>query len=757
MVLESYPPKLVHNPWLARRTNSAVPLRSNVAPRLGVGGYGRWMTGPSHGKGVPVSSPTMLARVATDRPAVVLLVDVGGRRIVHANASAQRLAPGLALPSSIQEWSATAGLQDLQGRDLSGAAHSLLVAARGEEVSDRVLTAQRAFEASGAAREPFLVVGLTLTGSAALDGHVLVALLPLRETDEAWQRDVQQLVRDGAALAASCSFTLASSTEPDLPLRWVDPAFSVLTGYPIGEAVGRNCRFLQGPGTDQARVTELREALLAGRDATVVLLNYRKDGTAFWNQLAVSPIVDATGHVTHVVGIQTDVTDRVETDRRYEVALQAERSARADAVLAQEQAELLSRRMMLMAEVSSLLAGTLDVAQSLDRLARLIVPLLADWVVINLTDERGELGPRSFVRHRDGREDLLDRYRELVPAGVGAGSPLHALLAGGPAMLMAQFLAPPAAELTVAEQQIREISLELGASSLAFVPLTARRRVVGTMMLVHGTSGRQFDDDDLALAADLGRRAGLAVDNAQLYTREHATAVTLQRSLLPSLPDLPGLALAALYLPAGHDSQVGGDWWDAFALPDGATGLAIGDVMGHDLAAAAAMGQLRSVLRTCAWAGDDPAAVLDRMDQLVQSFEMAQLATCFYARLEPASRPGAPRRLIWSNAGHLPPILLDPTRPASLLAESGDVPIGAAAAQSRRNGEVLIVPGATLLLYTDGLIETRDGDLDSDLQRLLRDVAAHPPAAGPKELINRLVADVTELTDDVALLAIQVL
>lgn len=269
---------------------------------------------------------------------------------------------------------------------------------------------------------------------------------------------------------------------------------------------------------------------------------------------------------------------------------------------------------------------------------------------------------------------------------------MHALLAGGPATLVAEFVARPAAELTEAEQRIRAISLELGASSLAFVPLTARRRVVGTMMLVHGRSGRQFDDGDLAVLADLGRRAGLAVDNARLYTREHNTAVALQRSLLPSLPDLPGLALAAMYLPAGQDSQVGGDWWDAFGLPDGATGLAVGDVMGHDLAAAAAMGQLRSVRRTCAWAGDDPATVLDRMDRLVQSFDMAQLATCFYARLEPAGRPGEPRRLKWSSAGHLPPILLDPAGQVSLLTESSDVPLGAPAAQSRSNDTLLVAP-----------------------------------------------------------------
>jgi len=344
---------------------------------------------------------------------------------------------------------------------------------------------------------------------------------------------------------------------------------------------------------------------------------------------------------------------------------------------------------------------------------------------------------------------------------------------------MADYVPTAVSELAPSERPLRELTLELGAQSLMFVPLTARRRVVGSMMLVHGPSGRQFTDEDLDLSADLGRRAGLAVDNAQLYTREHAAAVTLQHILLPVLPQIPGLALAAQYRPAGPGSQVGGDWWDVFGLPDGATGLAIGDVMGHDIAAAAAMGQLRSVLRTCAWQGEDPATVLDRMDQLVQGFEMAQLATCIYARLEsagsdrPDRAPTAQRksaRLTWSNAGHLPPVLLDPDGSVRLLTDgfnkpSGGltgtgavgVPIGVPADQDRPHHALSVPPGSTLLLYTDGLVETRDGDIDSDLQRLLEQVGAHRPDHGPQALVDRLLMAPTNNHDDIAILAVQVL
>jgi len=360
-----------------------------------------------------------------------------------------------------------------------------------------------------------------------------------------------------------------------MPLTWVNPAFTATTGYPYEEAVGRNCRFLQGEGTDAVQVAALHAALQTGRDGRVVLLNYRKDGTAFWNEVAVSPVRDAAGALTHFLGVQTDVTARVEADRSREQALRAERTARAEAEQTREKAQVVSRRMSVVAEATGLLAATLDVAQSLDRLARLVVPLLADWVVIHLTDEHGRLGGPTFLRHRDGRPDLLDRYRELVAYDVAVGTVLRDLLAGGPPMLLGQYVAPSVSELGEREREMLWISLELGATSLVCVPLTARRTVMGTMMLVQGSSGRAFDTGDLDLVADLGRRAGLAVDNARLYTQARTTALALQRSLLPVLPEVPGLTLAADYLPAHQDSQVGGDWWDVFALPDGATGLAV--------------------------------------------------------------------------------------------------------------------------------------------------------------------------------------
>jgi hypothetical protein len=199
--------------------------------------------------------------------------------------------------------------------------------------------------------------------------------------------------------------------------------------------------------------------------------------------------------------------------------------------------------------------------------------------------------------------------------------------------------------------------------------------VLGALtLLTQHPYGRRYGPRDVHLAADLAGRAGLAVDNARLYETEHAAAVTLQRTLLPAVPDVAGLQIAARYLVGVDGNQVGGDWYDVLQLPDGAVGIAVGDVVGHDLRAAAAMGQLRGVVRSYAWGGDQPGSVLDRCDQLVQGLEMAAMATAVYARLDPPD-PDGTRTLHYANAGHPTPLLLTPEgrgRQAKPLGEAAD-------------------------------------------------------------------------------------
>lgn len=535
-------------------------------------------------------------------------------------------------------------------------------------------------------------------------------------------------LRERAMQSTTCSFTISDATDPELPLLWVNPAFTVTTGYLEQEAIGRNCRFLQGAGTDPAAVLELRAALAAGQDATVVLLNYRKDGTPFWNQVALSPVRDDTAQLTHFVGAQTDVTKRVEADQR----------------------------LTLLAEVTSLLAVTLDLDEAMDRLTQLIVPQLADGMVVALTAPMGAPA-RTFAQHRDDNTDLLGHLVERLQGAADPTSPWNQLI-GQPQLVNGPLTHP--GPMPASRHGLWEVAMTLGAASLMTVPLTARHHVLGTAVLVRGPEQRPFTDVDLRLAADVGRRAGMALDNGRLYTQAHDIAITLQRSLLPvSLPEVPGRQFAAQYLPAGRDSQVGGDWWDVFSLPDGAIGLAIGDVMGHDITAAASMGQLRSVLRTCAWAGDSPALVLDRMDQLVQGFDMAQLATCIYARLAPDDGPDGRRRhsrLVWASAGHLPPVVQLADGSAHLLEDAAGVPIGVPGSGSRQDHSISLPAGSTLLLYTDGLVETRSADIDDDISTLVTKVRQHRPDDGPQALVDRVIGSGVGRTDDVAVLAVRI-
>jgi serine phosphatase RsbU (regulator of sigma subunit) len=231
----------------------------------------------------------------------------------------------------------------------------------------------------------------------------------------------------------------------------------------------------------------------------------------------------------------------------------------------------------------------------------------------------------------------------------------------------------------------------------------------------------------------------------------------VRRPLLPSLPDLPGVTGAARYLVSQEQAQVGGDWYDLFALPDGAIGIAIGDVMGHDLAAAAAMGQLRSVLRSYAYEGHSPSVVLDRLDRLVQGFEMAQAATAVFGRLL-LDDSGA--TLLFANAGHLPPILRHPDGSVHQIQRASSPLIGVLRPGEQRRSEAAlsISRGSLLLLYTDGLVETRQREYDTGIDELCAALTGLDSRTGPEEvceeLLRALVGGLQE--DDIALLAVRI-
>ncbi len=680
-----------------------------------------------------------LPRVLHDSPAAVLLVDTTERQVVQANPAARALTPGLdGLPVPVGAWGEAAALRGLDGTPIVGGSGPVDLAAAGRPVPGEPVLLTRD------GRDQLVwATGFPIPHESGRPQQSLVVLLDVDPGDDELSR-----VRDRAVVAAGLSFTISDTRLPDNPLVFVNPAFERTTGYARDEVQGRNCRFLQGPHTDPADVQRIRAAMAAEEHLTLTLLNYRKDGTAFWNELSLSPVYDADGALTHYVGIQADVSARVQIEQERERHLEAERAARAEAERAQ-------RRLALLAEATSMLAATLDVDESLDRLTSLVVPVMADWCTVHLLGDDGRV-QRVASRHSDeGKLPLLRRLEELQPEGLSEGSATAGVLAGGPAVLLDVDEAVLGAGIQ--DQELADVYRQVGLRSAIVVPLRARRQVLGVLSLFSDGGARTFDGDDLAMAADLARRAALTVDNARLYSREHEVAEQLQRSLLPQLPQIDGLDRAARYLPGATAAQVGGDWYDLFCLPDGTVGIAVGDVMGHDMTAAAAMGQLRSVLRSYAWQGSPPAVVLDRLDQLVQGLDMAQLATCLYGRLDPPLE-GAPGRLRVANAGHLPPALRSPSGEVRLIATDAGLLVGAALGTDRDEVEEVVEPGSVLVLYTDGLVEHRGRPIDDGLQALA-DALASAPDSDADAICEHLLRELAygDLDDDVALLVVRVL
>jgi serine phosphatase RsbU (regulator of sigma subunit) len=311
----------------------------------------------------------------------------------------------------------------------------------------------------------------------------------------------------------------------------------------------------------------------------------------------------------------------------------------------------------------------------------------------------------------------------------------------------------------LADDEARQLLAALAPESAISLPLRGRDRTLGVMTLYfrRGWSPRE---EDLATAQDVADRAGLALDNARLYGQQQALAEGLQRSLLTEPPEPDHAEIAVRYLPAAEAARVGGDWYDAFLQPGGATMLVIGDVVGHDTEAAAAMGQLRSLLRgIAAYSDAPPAEVLQGLDGAMTQLQVGTYATAAVARFERVGA-GAGRRLTrmhWSNAGHLPLLVIDPDGTlAEFGAWRGDLLLGVDPTTSRRDSVVDLAGGATVLLFTDGLIERRSGDLDSGMARLREvaaELAARPLAELCDEIIERLVQGRPE--DDVALVALR--
>jgi serine phosphatase RsbU (regulator of sigma subunit) len=291
-----------------------------------------------------------------------------------------------------------------------------------------------------------------------------------------------------------------------------------------------------------------------------------------------------------------------------------------------------------------------------------------------------------------------------LAASLMSGKPLR--LSGADAALARDAAGP----------QVQEAFARLDATSAVIVPLAAHGQVVGALSLVGAGDRPPLDDDQVALAAEIARRGALALDNARLYTRQLQVAETLQRSLLSEPPRADHLEIAVRYRPASRYALVGGDFYDAFVQPDGATVLVIGDVTGHSVEATAAMSQLRSTVRALACdRPGSPADTLTRTDAVLTMLAFDTLATVLVARLEQVAGETAGRHTMrWSSAGHLPPVLLTAAGEVTTLETPADRLLGTADAPRRTDHSIDLRAGDTVVLYTDGLVEQRrDGRRDA--------------------------------------------
>ncbi|WP_164701591.1 GAF domain-containing SpoIIE family protein phosphatase [Modestobacter sp. KNN46-3] len=716
------------------------------------------------------SAQAALPGVLSDVPVAVLVIDQTDGTVTYANAAAIDLAGSVRLPVAIDTWGASAGLTDLSGAPLAKSSGPLSDVAAGRLVAGEAVrlsprdssNTQRAAGAGDDAHQVLWVSGFPLSRNDSEQRLSLVVFLELDEPGDDTDPETQlQALRERAVVATDIAFTITDPRQEDDPLVWVNPSFTRMSGYGYEESVGRNCRFLQGPATEQKAVDDLRQALADEQPITTTLLNYRKDGTAFWNQVSITPVFDGEGSLVSFVGVQTDVTERVRVEDDRRAAFAAERAARQDAEEAHASADAArveavqaQSRLALMAEATSTLSATLDMDDLLERLASLCVPLLADWVFVTLVDEHGSVSGTSAA-HRRGMTEELRRFAALRIADLPDAAPIRRVLRSSEPVLVPEITD----EILLAaapDPALREVMAELGTSSQLTVPLVARRRTLGALTLVAESQDRRFAADDVDLARDLSRRAAMAMDNVRLYQQEHTVAETLQRSLLPQLPEIPGVTAAAHYLSASSSADVGGDFYDLLHLPDDSVGLAVGDVVGHDVAAAAAMGHLRGLLRACAWdAGDgDPGEILGRVDRLVQGLHVAPMATMVYGRAERPSADGEPWRLQLANAGHPPLLLRHADGTVEMLDGVTGMLIGVDMTHRRQSRAVEIPTGATLVAYTDGLIERPGQDMDQGIAALvqrLRDAPVDDPAA----LCLHAVGGDPDRRDDVAVLALR--
>ncbi|MFF4922255.1 MULTISPECIES: SpoIIE family protein phosphatase [unclassified Kitasatospora] len=548
---------------------------------------------------------------------------------------------------------------------------------------------------------------------------------PFLQVNMAEAAAVQAVERDLAVRDALFEQSPLGIAIMDTGLRYtaVNRTLAEMNGVAPDDHVGRTTgETLPERAADEITAIQ-RQVLATGEPVIDVTLASPVTTRAGYRSISYSRMTDRSGRVLGISGTVMDVTERYRAVAKVEHA---------------------RRRLSLLNEFGSRVGDLLDASRIAQELAGSVVPRLTDHsaVVLLQAVAHGDDLPRHG---HDRRTSLL----QLGTASVQDGPEVDVMLRRGARITFAEesvcgrVLRTGVPELLSGADQLDDVTYpgdpkmqaarDLGVHSMLVVPLRARGIVIGLLLVSRAGYREGFDRDDLAFTVELADRAGSSLDNARLYARERTAALTLQRTLLPQqVPQPTGVEVAYRYVPGSSGTEVGGDWFDVIPLPGDRTALVVGDVMGHGLRAAATMGRLRTAVRVLA-ALDLPPDVLLRhvhelADDLAQGPDEALLATCVYAVFDPATA-----RLTVAKAGHIPPVLVVPGEDAAEPTRTGgplpggagrilDLPSGAPLGVGGvpfESVELKIPEGSLLALCTDGLVESRDKDLDVGLGRLV--------------------------------------
>ncbi|WP_314252296.1 SpoIIE family protein phosphatase [Streptomyces kutzneri] len=489
----------------------------------------------------------------------------------------------------------------------------------------------------------------------------------------------------------------------DLRFLRVNDALARMNGVSAAEHLGKRLTEVV-PGVNAVALEATMQQVL---DRGTAVVDVRRTGRTpadpendrTWS-CSYAPLLDGSGRALGVIASLIDITEGQQ---------------------AQADAERARHRFALLAEAGTRIGTTLDLHQTAQEIVDVLVPQLADSADVQLLEAvlLPDEGPVHSASTRGVLRRLAAHFPDptaptarlapgqtfQIPMGttyeqvIAEGRPMNLYLADIPALITS-----PRAEA------LRTYLATLGSARL--VPLVARGTVLGAVAVTRTREREPFDEQDCILVDELVARAALNIDNARMYTLQRQAALTLQRSLTNSaLPEVPGLELTGRYLPAS-DHDVGGDWYDVIPLPGGRTGLVIGDVMGHGVHAAAVMGQLRTAVRTLARHDVPPAQLLRSLDAVVADLGEDEMATCVYAVHDAASGG-----CVIARAGHPPPAVVTPGGAITFLDGPPGTPLGTGG-HDFRTEEVRLPPGSLLVLYTDGLIEARDRDLDQGMAQL---------------------------------------